>query len=88
METSGAYRGWQGGSVLSRAGNSRLRWSCGRYLQFPISYRDLELMLRDRGVSVDHTTIYRWIQAYAMELEKRLRPHLRPTNGSWRVDET
>src|SRR3954469_15619355 len=45
-------------------------------------------MLRDRGVSVDHTTIYRWIQASAVELEKRLRPHLRPTNGSWRVDET
>ena len=63
-------------------------WAVRWYLQFPISYRDLELMLRDRGVSVDHTTIYRWIQAYAVELEKRLRPHLRPTNGSWRVDET
>jgi hypothetical protein len=63
-------------------------WAVRWYLQFPISYRDLELMLRDRGVSVDHTTIYRWIQAYAAELEKRLRPHLRRTNGSWRVDET
>ena len=63
-------------------------WAVRWYLQFPISYRDLELMLRDRGVSVDHTTVYRWIQAYAVELEKRLRPHLRPTNGSWRVDET
>ncbi len=31
---------------------------------FPISYRDLELMLQDRGVTVDHTTIFRWIQAY------------------------
>jgi hypothetical protein len=49
-------------------------WAVGWYMQFPISYRDLELMLRDRGVSVDHTTIYRWIQAYAMELEKRLPP--------------
>jgi IS6 family transposase len=63
-------------------------WAVRWYLQFPISYRDLELMLRDRDVSVDHTTIYCWIQAYAPELEKRLRPHLRPTNGSWRVDET
>jgi hypothetical protein len=63
-------------------------WVVRWYLQFPISYRDHELMLRDRGVSVDHTTVYRWIQAYAPELEKRLRPHLRPTNGSWRVDET
>src|ERR1700733_10204894 len=45
-------------------------------------------MLLDRGVKVDHTTIYRWIQAYAVELEKRIRPHLRKSNGSWRVDET
>src|SRR3954454_9902982 len=63
-------------------------WAVRWCLQFPISCRDLELMLRDRGVSIDHTTVYRWIQAYAPELEKRLRPHLRPTNGSWRVDET
>src|SRR5215207_8003143 len=55
---------------------------------FPISYRDLELMLQDRGVTVDHTTLFRWIQAYAPELEKRIRPHLRACNGSWRVDET
>ena len=54
----------------------------------PISYRDLELMLQDRGVEVAHTTLFRWIQAYAPELEKRIRPHLRRSNGSWRVDET
>ncbi|QRM34540.1 IS6 family transposase (plasmid) [Microvirga sp. VF16] len=63
-------------------------WAVRWYLQFPISYRDLECMLADRGVRVDHTTLFRWIQAYAPELEKRIRPHLRPTNGSWRVDET
>jgi IS6 family transposase len=45
-------------------------------------------MLADRGVQVDHTTLFRWIQAYAPELDKRMRPHLRMTNGSWRVDET
>ncbi|CAH2605663.1 protein of unknown function (plasmid) [Rhodovastum atsumiense] len=61
-----------------------MRW----YLMFPISYRDLELMLADRGVEVDHTTPFRWIQAYAADLEKRLRPYLRPCTGSWRVDET
>jgi transposase, IS6 family len=61
-----------------------VRW----YLMFPISYRDLELMLLDRGVEVDHTTIFRWIQAYAVELEKRFQPHLRMSNGFWRVDET
>ena len=38
-----------------------VRW----YLMFPISYRDLELMLLDRGLEVDHTTIFRWIKAYA-----------------------
>jgi IS6 family transposase len=61
-----------------------VRW----YLMFPVSYRDLELMLLDRDVEVDHTTIFRWIQAYAVELEKRIRPHVRMSNGSWRVDET
>src|SRR4051812_26310645 len=61
-------------------------WAVRWYLMFPISYRDLELMLQDRGVEVDHTTIFRWIQAYAPKLEKRIRPHLRACNGSWRGD--
>src|SRR3712207_8446277 len=59
-------------------------WAVRWYLQFPISYRDLACMLSDRGVRVDHTTLFRWIQAYAPELDKRVRPHLRTTNGSWR----
>ena len=63
-------------------------WAVRWYLMFPISYRDLELMLADRGVNGDHTTIFRWIQAYAPEIERRIRPHLRPSDGSWRVDET
>src|SRR3954468_341818 len=63
-------------------------WAVRWYLMFPISYRDLELMLLDRGVEVDHTTLFRWIQAYAAELEKRIRPHLHRSNGSWRGDET
>src|SRR6266550_5622606 len=45
-------------------------------------------MMLERGLRVDHTTIYRWVQHYAPELEKRCRPHLRVTNDSWRVDET
>jgi transposase, IS6 family len=61
-------------------------WAVRWYSMFPVSYRDLALMLLDRGVPVDHTTIFRWI--YAAELEKRVRPHLRTSNGSWRVDET
>lgn len=46
-------------------------WAVRWYLMFPISYRDLELMLQDRGVSVDHTTVFRWIQAYAPAIERR-----------------
>jgi IS6 family transposase len=61
-----------------------VRW----YLRYALSYRDLEEMMRERGLSLDHTTIYRWVQAYAPELEKRIRPHLRLTNDSHRVDET
>ena len=63
-------------------------WAVRWYLQFPISYRDLELMLADRGVEADHTTMYRWVQRFAPELEKRLRRHLRPCRGLWHVDET
>ncbi|MCW2242393.1 transposase-like protein [Azospirillum canadense] len=51
-------------------------WAVRWYLQFPISDRALERMLADRGVAVDHTTTFRWIQAYAPELDKRLRPRL------------
>ncbi len=61
-----------------------VRW----YVRYSLSYRDLEEMMRERGLSVDHTTIYRWVQSYAPELEKRCRPHLNTTNDSWRVDET
>jgi hypothetical protein len=63
-------------------------WAVRWYLVFPTSYRDLELMLLDRGVEADHSTIFRWIQAYAAELEKRVRPYLRLSTGSWWVDET
>jgi IS6 family transposase len=45
-------------------------------------------MMAERGLSVDHTTIYRWVQQYAPEIEKRCRPHLKTTTDSWRVDET
>src|SRR6266567_3867286 len=45
-----------------------VRW----YLRYSLSYRDLEEIMVERGLSVDHTTIYRWVQRYAPELEKRL----------------
>src|SRR3546814_7351070 len=61
-----------------------VRWHC----RYPISYRDLEEMLAERGISVDHTTIYRWVQCYAPEMEKRLRWFWRRGfDPSWRLDE-
>jgi transposase, IS6 family len=63
-------------------------WAVRWYLQFPLSYRDLERMLADRGVAVDHVTLYRWVQRFAPELEKRTRRHLRSCRGPWHVDET
>jgi len=61
-----------------------VRW----YLRYALSYRDLEEMMAERGLSVDHTTIFRWVQQYAPELEKRCRSHLKACNDSWKVDET
>src|SRR3712207_3274709 len=63
-------------------------WAVRWYLRFPISYRDLAAMLADRGVAVDHVTLFRWTQRFAPELERRLRRHLRPCRGPWYVDET
>ena len=44
--------------------------------------------MRSHGIEVDHSTINRWVLKYAPELDKRIRPNLRSTNDSWRVDET
>ena len=64
-------------------------WAVRWYCRYGISYRDLEQMMGERGVSVDHSTIYRWVQRYAPEIEKRLRwQWRRPQSTSWRVDET
>jgi transposase-like protein len=61
-----------------------VRW----YLRYSLSLRDVEEMLEERGLKADHTTVWRWVQRYAPELEQRIRRHLKPTNKSWRVDET
>ncbi len=61
-----------------------VRWYC----RYPLSYRDLEEMMAERGIEVDHATINRWVLKYGPELDKRIRPHLQTTNDSWRVDET
>jgi transposase-like protein len=60
-----------------------VRWYC----RYPLSYRNLEEMMAERGVEVDHSTINRWVLKFAPELDKRLRPHVSLTNDSWRVGE-
>jgi transposase, IS6 family len=61
-----------------------VRW----YGKYGISYRDLAEMMQERGVEVDPSTIFRWVQRYAPELEKPMRRYLRHRSGSWCVDET
>jgi transposase, IS6 family len=61
-----------------------VRW----YLRYSLSYRDLEDMMTEHGLSVDHSTIARWVLRYAPVLNERLRRHVRRPAGSWRVDET
>ena len=61
-----------------------VRW----YLRYSLSYRDLEEMMAERGLTVDHVTIWRWVQRYASILNQRLRRDRRHPNRSWRVDET
>ena len=58
------------------------------YLRYSLSFRDVEERLGERGLKADHTTIWRWVQRYGPELEARLRRHFKPSNKSWRVDET
>src|ERR1700722_13182344 len=61
-----------------------VRW----YLRYKLSFRDLVEMMAERGLSLAHTTIMRWIQRYAPEFEKRWNRFARPVGQSWRVDET
>ena len=61
-----------------------VRW----YLRYNLSYRNVVDMMEERGLSMAHTTIMRWVHQYAPELDKRIRRHLKSTNDSWRVDET
>jgi transposase-like protein len=60
----------------------------GWYLRFSLSYRDVEELLAERGLLVDHVTVWRWVQRYAPEMERRLRSRLKATSDSWRIDET
>src|ERR1700745_3683226 len=61
-----------------------VRW----YLRYPLAYEHVAELLAERGLAVDASCIWRWVQAHAAELNKRCRPHLKATNKSYRVDET
>jgi len=61
-----------------------VRWYC----RYSLSYRNLEEMMRERGLDVHHSTIWRWVQTYAPEINKRIRPHLKMAGTSYRLDET
>ena len=61
-----------------------VRWYC----RYSLSYRDLEEIMRERGLEVDHSTIFRWVQRYAPEINKRIRPYLKLAGASYRIDET
>ncbi len=81
MTTARAFRGFRfPAEVILGA----VRW----YLRFPVSYRDLERMLADRGVEVDHVSLHRRVQRFAPELEKRVRRYPGPCRGPWHVDKT
>ncbi|MGQ4002603.1 transposase [Francisellaceae bacterium CB299] len=63
-----------------------LRW----YLSYPLSYRHVEELMKERGVSVDHSTINRWVIKYARELEDTFSKKFRKYDAyvSWKMDET
>ncbi|MFT7214796.1 MAG: putative transposase [Granulosicoccus sp.] len=61
-----------------------VRW----YLAYALSYRYIEEMLQERGISVDHSTIHRWVIHYAPQLEKEFRKKKRNQGARWRLDET
>jgi transposase-like protein len=62
----------------------RVRW----YLRFPISCAHMAERALERGLLIHSSCIWRWVQIYGPELDKRCRAHLKPTNKSYRVDET
>ena len=65
-----------------------IMWCVRWYLRYPISVAQMGEMTAERGLSISASCIWRWVQIYGPELDKRCRRHLKPTNKSWRLDET
>jgi transposase, IS6 family len=68
------------GEVILQA----VRW----YLRYPLAYLHISEILSERGLFVDASCVWRWVQVYGPEIDKRCRPHLKFTNKSYRIDET
>jgi len=63
-------------------------WAVRWYVAYPISYRQLEEMMEEHGVEVDHVTPNRWVLKYVPLLEQEFRARKHPVGPSWRMDET
>ena len=61
-----------------------VRW----YLRYPLAYQHVSELLGERGLEIDASCIWRWVQAYGPELNQRCRQFLKATNKSYRIDET
>ncbi len=61
-----------------------VRW----YLRYGLSYRDVEELLAERGVDVDHVSVYRWVQTFTAEYIDAARPSRHATGDRWFIDET
>jgi transposase, IS6 family len=60
-----------------------VRWTCS----YGLSYRNLVEMMAERGLDLVHTTIMRWVHDYVPQIDKKIKPYLKRTCDSWRVDE-
>ena len=58
------------------------------YLRYALSYRDIEELMEERGVEVDHSTVQRWVVKYTPLLETEIRKRKKTVGTSWRMDET
>src|SRR5262245_21432211 len=63
---------------------TRVRW----HVAYLLSYRQVEELMEEHGVGLDHTTIHRWILKYRPQHEEAFHPRRRPVGRSWRMDET
>ena len=58
------------------------------YLRFPLSLRDVKELMAERGLAVDHTSIWRWVQSYGPEVYRRLQGAVKRKSSTWHMDET